>query len=306
MMDSMPTADSPAGPSRRAFLLGAGTTLIVAACSGDDDTGASSSSTAVDETAAAQPDTTQPTATQPTPTAPPASATPTTAESEPDDDTAADDTAADEPTGTGPEPLTVAMFDALPICALLPSSAEGPFPSIDLLDRRDITEGYPGHPLRLGLRVVDAECNPMPGAQVDIWHGDATGDYSSYIDNGSGKDEGEGTTFCRGVQTADADGIIEFQTIYPGWYEGRAVHIHLTARIDGERALTTQLYFDEAYTASVHATGEYAQFGPPDTGWDDDGLIGDPSSDGTAIVLTAAPTSLGDGTLGLVNLGIPS
>ncbi len=55
----------------------------------------------------------------------------------------------------------------------------------------------------------------------------------------------------------------------------------------------------------MHATGEYARFGPPDTSWADDGLIGDPATDGTGITLAAAPTSLGDGTLGLVNLGVP-
>jgi protocatechuate 3,4-dioxygenase beta subunit len=196
------------------------------------------------------------------------------------------------------------MFESLAICAVAPATTTGPFPSLERLDRRDITEGYPGHPLRLGFRVVDANCQPIPGAQVEIWHTDATGDYSSYEDNGSGKDEGEGSTFLRGIQTTDAEGIGEFQTVYPGWYEGRAVHIHATILIDGQEVHTTQLYFDEAYTDAVHITGEYAQFGPPDTSWSSDGLIGDPTSDGSGISLVAAPTALGEGTLGLVNLGV--
>ncbi len=196
------------------------------------------------------------------------------------------------------------MFESLVICALAPSTTKGPFPNIERLDRRDITEGYPGHPLRLGFRVVDAACQPIPGAQVEIWHADATGDYSAYQDNGSGKDEGEGSNFLRGIQAANADGIGEFQTIYPGWYEGRAVHIHATILVDGQEARTTQLYFDEAYSEAVYATGEYAQFGPPDTPWSDDGLIGDPTSDGSGISLVAAQTSLGEGTLGLINLGV--
>lgn len=108
---------------------------------------------------------------------------------------------------------------------------------------------------------------------------------SSYEDNGSGKDEGTGTTFLRGFQTADGNGIVEFQTIYPGWYEGRAVHIRAIASVDGREVLTTQLYFDEAYPETVHTTGEYAQFGPPDTGRANDRIIGDPAIDGSGIVL---------------------
>lgn len=86
------------------------------------------------------------------------------------------------------------------------------------LDRRDIHEDYPGHSLWLGIRVVNQDCVPIPGARVEIWHTDATGGYSEYEDGGDGKDEAEGSTFCRGIQTADADGILEFQSIYPGWY----------------------------------------------------------------------------------------
>jgi protocatechuate 3,4-dioxygenase beta subunit len=226
--------------------------------------------------------------------------------------TSTDDSATTEPTtgGSGDSqadvaPLTVAAFEALAVCAMAPAQTAGPFPSLERLERQDITEGYPGHPLRLGLRVVDQACEPVPGAKVEIWHTDATGDYSSYEDGGSGKDEGEGTTFLRGTQTANADGIVEFQTIYPGWYGGRAVHIHVIASVDGRDIHTTQLYFDEGYTDAVHATGEYAQFGPPDTSWDDDRIIGDPDTDGSGIVLSPAATAAGQGTLGLINLGVP-
>lgn len=257
-------------PSRRAFLVGAGA-LLAAGCSNTDDSDPADAAAVTGPSAS------------PTTTGPPTG----------------------DEGGSAPEPITTAMFAALPICTLLPAAPAGPFPSRERLERRDITEGYPGHPLRLGIRVVDRGCGPVPGAEVEIWHADASGDYSSFTDRGTGKDEGAGTTFCRGFQTADTDGILELQTIYPGWYRGRAVHIHVTARLGDRDVLTTQLYFDETYTATVHATGEYARFGPPDTSWADDGLIGDPATDGTGITLAAAPTSLGDGTLGLVNLGVP-
>ena len=84
------------------------------------------------------------------------------------------------------------------------------------LRRSDITEDYPGHPLRLGIRVVDESCSPIPNADVEIWHADAGGDYSAFVDNGGGKDDGAGTTFLRGTQPSNDDGIVEFQTIYPG------------------------------------------------------------------------------------------
>lgn len=200
--------------------------------------------------------------------------------------------------------LTPADFDGLGTCQLASSATAGPFPTLEQLDRRDVTEGYPGHPVRLGLRVIDQDCNPVPGAEVEIWHTDASGDYSSYTDGGTGKDEAEGTTFCRGFQTADADGIVEFQTIYPGWYPGRAVHIHLRARVDGSEVLTSQIYFRDDYTAEVFTTGEYAPFGQPDRTVPQDGIAGDPANEGTLISTVPAETSAGTGTLGLINLGV--
>ncbi len=262
--------------SRRTFLAGAAA-LVVASCTGTDD----EDSTATATTQSAQTSTS-------------GVATEQTTGSDVDASTASE----------GLDALTAAMFTALPVCTALPSSAAGPFPSIEQLDRRDVTEDYPGHPLRLGIRVVDGDCQPVPGAEVEIWHADATGDYSSFEDGGDGKDEGEGTTFLRGFQTADDDGILEFQTIYPGWYPGRAVHIHTRVRVGGDNVLTAQLYFDEAYTEAVYQTGEYAQFGTPDTSWAADGLAGDPTTDGTGIVLAAGVTSRGDGSVGLLNIGV--
>ena len=197
--------------------------------------------------------------------------------------------------------LTPADFDWLGTCGLLPEQTAGPFPLDEQFIRRDITEGRPGHPLRLGFRVVDGECAPVPRATVEVWHTDATGDYSAFADGGGGKDEAEGTTFLRGTQVAGEDVIVAFTTVYPGWYPGRAVHVHLRVHRDDEIVLTSQVYFDEAYTEEVFATGAYAEFGPPDTTWATDGIAGDPAADGTALSLSAE----GPGTLALLNLGIP-
>jgi protocatechuate 3,4-dioxygenase beta subunit len=180
----------------------------------------------------------------------------------------------------------------------------GPFPLDEQFVRRDITEGYPGHPLRLGLRVLDTACTPVPGAAVEIWHADATGDYSAFSDGGGGKDEGSGTTFMRGTQLSGADGIVEFLTVYPGWYRGRAVHIHLRVHLNDRAVLTSQMFFDEDYTARVYSAAPYAEFGLPDTSNAQDRIAGDPATQGTLLAASAAMTHAGLGTLGLLNLGV--
>ena len=186
----------------------------------------------------------------------------------------------------------------------MPEKTSGPFPLDQQFDRRDVTENYPGHPMRLGFRVLDESCAAVPGATVEIWHADATGDYSAFTDNGGGKDEGAGTTFLRGTQTADADGIVEFLTIYPGWYRGRAVHIHLRVHLADATVLTSQMFFDGDYTAGVYSDAPYAEFGLPDTSNAADNIAGDPAAEGTLLHTTAADTARGAGTLGLLNLGI--
>jgi protocatechuate 3,4-dioxygenase beta subunit len=207
---------------------------------------------------------------------------------------------------TGPSVLTVADFAALATCMPLRASAAGPFPLDEQFDRRDVTEGYPGHPVRLGFRVIDPECASVSGAVVEIWHTDATGDYSAFEDGGTGKDEAGGTTFLRGSQVADDDGIVEFHTIYPGWYPGRAVHIHLRVHVGDDVAVTSQVYFDETYTETVYAEAAYADQGLQDTTHATDGLAGEPSADGTLLTLSVTDTDQGPGTLALLNLGVRS
>jgi protocatechuate 3,4-dioxygenase beta subunit len=201
----------------------------------------------------------------------------------------------------GASALTAADFAALGTCLLAPEQTEGPFFADVGLERRDITEGLAGHPLRLGIRVVDEDCNPVAGALVDVWHCDVDGDYSAFQD-GSGADDdgGEDTTFLRGSQVADADGIVEFATNYPGWYQGLAVHIHTKVRLDGAEVLTTQLYFPEDLTDEVHAEDPYASHGTRDTRNEDDAIAGDPAAAGNLLTAGAA----GTGTLGLVVLGV--
>ncbi len=201
-------------------------------------------------------------------------------------------------------PFTAADFDALATCRLTKEQIAGPFPLDEQFNRRDITEGYVGQPMRLGLRVVDAGCKPVTPSRVEIWHTDASGDYSAFLDEGGGKDEGPGTTFLRGTQAAGADGIVEFHTIVPGWYPNRTPHIHVRVHIDPTTVLTSQMYFDDAFIASIYATPPYAEFGPADTTNATDGFAGNPAREGTLLTAKPGPTVNGDGAVALLNLGV--
>jgi protocatechuate 3,4-dioxygenase beta subunit len=105
---------------------------------------------------------------------------------------------------------------------LAPEQTEGPYYIADEAVRRNITEGRPGTPLMLRAFVVNASsCKPIRGAAVDIWHADAGGVYSGF-GQGAGN-----RTFMRGIQRTNAKGLALFRTVYPGWYQGRTVHIHV-------------------------------------------------------------------------------
>ena len=191
----------------------------------------------------------------------------------------------------GPEPT------ASPDCILSPEQTEGPFYLDEELVRSDITEARPGAPLRLTLFVVDAdECTPIADAAVDVWHCDAEGAYSGF-DQGGG---GEGTTFLRGTQVSDATGRVDFATIYPGWYQGRAVHIHVKVHVGGDQVHTGQLYFDDDMTAAVYAaTDPYADRGEPEMRNDDDSIYGDGGEQSTLAVTPDGTDHVGSLTLGV-------
>jgi protocatechuate 3,4-dioxygenase beta subunit len=157
--------------------------------------------------------------------------------------------------GEGPE----AVASGLVTCVLAPEQTEGPFYLDDARLRRNITEGRPGVALTTRLTVVDVStCRAIRGAAVDIWHCDAAGDYS-----GTGVDADE--RFLRGVQRTDAKGVAVFRTIYPGWYPGRTVHIHVMVHVGGNVVHTGQLYFPDGLTDTVFRRSPYNRRGSRDT-----------------------------------------
>jgi protocatechuate 3,4-dioxygenase beta subunit len=158
-----------------------------------------------------------------------------------------------------------------PSCVVRPEQTEGPYFVDERLNRSDIrtdpTDGRvkPGTPLALTLlisRLNAGDCQPLPGAQVDIWHCDALGVYSDVQDPSFNT---IGRKFLRGYQVTDVLGEAQFVTVYPGWYPGRTIHIHFKIRTApvAQRSFefTSQLYFDDGLTDRVHADKPYASNG---------------------------------------------
>ena len=272
-----------------ATVVGAG--LVLIGC-GSDSPSSSASTTATDTASSAG----STAATTATTAASASSAAPTT-------DTAAS-TVSSLATGTPSTTVfTPADFADLGTCVLLPDLTQGPYPTTTQIERRDITEGHEGHPLRVGVQIVDSSCAPIPGAVLEIWHCDVDGDYSAYSDGYTADDGGPGTTFFRGSQTANADGIVEFLTSYPGWYTGRAVHIHAKVHIDGATPLTTQFFFDDALNTQILSEGVYAAHGEPDTTNETDNIAGgDPAEEG--LLMAVSDDAAISGSRALIVVGV--
>jgi len=159
--------------------------------------------------------------------------------------------------------------------------------------RQDITEGKPGTPLTVALTVVRVAsgCTPVADATIEVWHCDHSGGYSEYTTAG---------TYLRGLQKTDASGKAAFTTIYPGWYQGRATHIHLEVFVNGASVKTTQLAFPEDVTAAVYTQGVYASRGQNPTTNSRDGVF----SDGVASELATMSGSPASGYTAALQIGI--
>jgi protocatechuate 3,4-dioxygenase beta subunit len=242
---------------------------------------------------------------------------------------------ADAETTATPAPTT----DPATCMTLTTEQIEGPYYLDYELFRTDVTEGKPGVPLRLALRVVDAvRCRPVPGAAVEIWHCDAVGVYSGY-DSGSLPTPPSGTptamptgspppgggggghvpptndlTFLRGMQLTDRAGGGGFRTIFPGWYQGRAIHIHVKVHTGGHRTSagyvggrtchTGQFYFAESAATQVEELDPYATNTTTRVRLDQDGIYPGTGATGGLLDLRYRRGHLAAGVLGLATLAV--
>lgn len=178
-------------------------------------------------------------------------------------------------TGTYDDPFANETGDA---CVITPSATLGPCYAATLA-RQDVSEAQPGLPMRLALRVVNSDgCTPVAGATVDIWHTDRRGIYSgedaaSMCNNNDAL--ATSTRYFRGTQTTDANGRVDFDSCFPGWYSGRAIHVHFQVRVGNQEYVTSQLSFDQALIQELFSSHpDYQEFGQPNTPNASDGIIG--------------------------------
>jgi len=179
------------------------------------------------------------------------------------------------PRATTADDLT-SLFDGANTCTLTPATTAGPFYFDADKVRSDIREDREGVRLRVAVKVQDSgNCTPIKDAVVEIWHCDAGGLYSGAeaLSRGSGGTPQDDQRYLRGAQVTNADGIVEFTTIWPGWYPGRCVHIHAMVHISDARVLTTQVMFDEALNDRVLAENPYAARGERNTRNENDGIF---------------------------------
>lgn len=146
-------------------------------------------------------------------------------------------------------------------CAVTPSETEGPFPTKVPANfvRQDIRDDRTGVPMTMNITIknANASCAVLAGALVDVWHCDKDGYYSEY--GGSGMQSANYTKvdFLRGRQTTDANGLVSFTTVFPGWYSGRAPHVHVHIySASGKSLLVTQIAFPYDVTNTVYTTAQ--------------------------------------------------
>jgi protocatechuate 3,4-dioxygenase beta subunit len=199
-------------------------------------------------------------------------------------------------------------------CIVSSQMTEGPYFVDEKLNRSDIrtdpTDGSTseGVPLRLAISVQSVNgdtCAPVSGAQVDIWHCDASGLYSDEQANGTA-----GKKYLRGYQLTDANGHVEFTTIYPGWYMGRAVHVHVKVRTNPSAQqgyeFTSQFFFDDSLSDQVYTNNDaYSSRGERDTENSNDNIFSG-GGDQMTLALTPDPStgSGQDGYAATFNIGL--
>ncbi|WP_435216309.1 intradiol ring-cleavage dioxygenase [Streptomyces sp. bgisy034] len=231
---------------------------------------------------------------------------------------------------------------------LTSETTEGPYYiDADKL-RKDITEDQEGIPLTLRLKVIDAEtCKPIRNAAVDIWHCSALGVYSGYEDMGSGGGGGGGTPpsgeptgeppsgepsggpgggggvhqeptdderYLRGTWRTDRSGLVEFRTVFPGWYQGRCVHIHTKVHVSGtwtdagyeggNTCHTGQFFFDEESVLASAEVAPYSTNTTTRTTLDEDTIYPDNGTEGGLLKLKYRKNDIAKGVVATITMGV--
>jgi protocatechuate 3,4-dioxygenase beta subunit len=186
-------------------------------------------------------------------------------------------------------------------CVVRPELTEGPYYVDEELNRSDIRSDPSDGAVKAGAlltltfnvsRASSSACEPLAGAIVDVWHCDALGVYSDVSDPTFGNTLGK--KFLRGYQVTDSSGVAQFTTIYPGWYQGRTVHLHFKVRSAASATsaykFTSQLFFDDSLSDQVYAQEPYSTKGERTLRNSGDGIY---NQGGSQLVLDVNQTSGG-------------
>ncbi|WP_286256974.1 intradiol ring-cleavage dioxygenase [Streptomyces graminofaciens] len=218
-------------------------------------------------------------------------------------------------TTEAPTADATAPVAAAAVCTLTKEMTEGPYYLDGQLVRTNIAEDKTGFPLRLALTVVDDDtCAPIPNALVEIWHADALGEYSGFVGN-NGHSEPDNGTFLRGGVLTNSSGVANITSVYPGWYRGRCVHIHVKVHTGvtltsdgsftgGQELHTGQLFFNETITARVGALSPYSANTVTRTTLAQDSIYDEGGAASGLLTLTALGSSPSAGYTGTLTLGI--
>jgi protocatechuate 3,4-dioxygenase beta subunit len=218
----------------------------------------------------------------------------------------------DSTTTTGTTSTSTSTTSTSGSCIVTATEVEGPYPYVggeltNPLERSDVTDGQTGVPLTLNFVIVNANdsCNIVSNARVDIWHCNKDGYYSGYANQQStlGTKSYVGETWLRGYQLSDSSGVVKFSTIYPGWYGGRATHIHIEVYVNNVMKKTTQIAFSETINNTVYASSLYSAHGVNPISNEADSIFGNSLTD-LANETVSLAGSVSDGYSGTYTIGL--
>ncbi|KIM83257.1 hypothetical protein PILCRDRAFT_819495 [Piloderma croceum F 1598] len=232
-------------------------------------------------------------------------------------------------------------------CVTAPEVTEGPYYINNEFVRHDLTEEQSGIKLVLDIGVLDTiSCEPLDNVLVELWSANATGVYGSYgttLSNRPGPSPGgpprrgppgrggggprgsppmtRNETFLRGGWQTNENGIVELTTIFPGFYAGRAPHIHTMVHKDwvmsengtlvshsGTVVHNGQFFFHEKWNDMIYAERPYTDNKNRRTLNKDDHILSEENADGNNafLELELLGESLADGILGYITMGVNS
>lgn len=209
-------------------------------------------------------------------------------------------------------------FGKAEACNVIPTETAGPYPitagQMAATLRTDVRETQPGQMHKVKLRIIgDKNCAPIPNAEVSIWHCNVDGNYSGFNTNGHISLNATGQNWLKGRAMTDANGEVEFITIFPGWYPGRITHIHLEVKINDTSVKISQFTYPKKEMDIIHTTLDpYKKYGMDPVSPSTDGVFSDGTVGQVATLEFDSITSSwdsflevtvpGTGTLGIKNM----